>query len=284
MILLFQEGKLGNQIFQYFGLKKYFSDHDLIIFGCKELQNAFDNVEANFILKEYVSNKFKFYIIKYFFILLVTFRIIGIIRRSKSSDFNFDIRRGILFNIYILDKVYFQHRDCVKDLVPKILIKKKFLQSARNWLKKKKIPFVKDRLVFVHIRRDDYIHGPFKKFPSVLDLSWYKKAMVRVNKKITKPIFILIGNDKFYMRDIFKESKNLIISNNPVEIDFAIMTMCSHGILSASSLAWCGAFFSISQKSINTRSYFLAPKFWIGHRLKKWYPPNFFSEWITYLK
>jgi hypothetical protein len=284
MILIFQDGRLGNQLFQYCGLKKYFFNHNLIFFGCKELKNTFDNVEANFILERYSSNKFRFYILKYFFFFLVNMRIIGKIAHSKKLIFSCNIKRGILFNIFVLDSMYFQHNDCTKDLVPQIFVKEKILQSARNWLKKKNILSIKNQLVFVHIRRDDYIHGPFEKFPSVLDLSWYKKAIVRVSKEISRPTFIIMGNDRFYIKDVFKETKNLVISDNPAEIDFAIMTMCSHGILSASSLAWWGAFFSRTQKSNNFNSYFLAPKFWMGHRLKKWYPSNFFSKWITYLE
>ena len=84
MIIIFQDGRLGNQLFQYYGLKKYFSNHNLIIFGCKELKNTFDNVEANFILEGYSSNKFRFYILKYFFFFLVNMRIIGKIAHSKK--------------------------------------------------------------------------------------------------------------------------------------------------------------------------------------------------------
>jgi hypothetical protein len=285
MILFFQNGRLGNQILQYYGLKKYFSSHKIIIFGCKELKNLFDNIEANFFLKEnYFGGKFRVNILKILFLFLVKARVIGRITQSRSLRFNLSISRGILFNIFFLDSVYFQHQDCVKDLNSQITIKKKILLSAKNWFKKKNFLLNKNRLVFVHIRRDDFIHGPLKKFPSVLDLSWYQKAMILMSKKISKPVFILMGNDKFYMRDIFKESKSLIISDNSIEIDFALMSMCSHGILSASTIAWCGAFFAKTKKSNNMPSYFFAPKFWMGHRLKKWYPSNFFSEWITYLK
>jgi hypothetical protein len=284
MILFFQNGELGNQIFQYCGLKKYFPNHKLIFFGCEKLKNTFDNLEVSFISKEKYFSNFRFLILKNILFFLVKLYIIGRIAPSKSFHFNFEMRRGILFNVFILDSIFFQHRDFIKDLKTQIVIKKNILQSARKWLKKKKIPFTQNRLVFVHIRRDDYIHGPFKKFPSVLDLSWYRKAMMHINKKISRPIFILMGNDKFYMKDIFKETDSLFISNNVEKVDLAIMTMCTHGILSASSFAWWGAFFSRTKTLTKIHSYFVAPKFWMGHRLKKWYPSNFFSEWIVYLK
>ena len=93
-----------------------------------------------------------------------------------------------------------------------------------------------------------------------------------------------MGDDSYYLHDVFKESKNLVISKNSFELDLIIMSYCLHGILSASSFAWWGAFF-IKSKNINkTPSYFIAPKFWAGHRLKKFYPLGFFTNWITYLK
>ena len=90
-----------------------------------------------------------------------------------------------------------------------------------------------------------------------------------------------MGDDTLYLRSVFKESKNLIISNNLPETDLSIMSLCSYGILSASSFAWWGAFYAkIYNKK---RNYFIAPKYWIGHRSKKWLPKNFFSKWITYV-
>ena len=60
------------------------------------------------------------------------------------------------------------------------------------------------------------------------------------------------------------------------------MGLCSHGILSASSFSWWGALYS---KNFNkNKNYYIAPKFWVGHRLKKWIPNNFFTNWITYVE
>jgi hypothetical protein len=105
-----------------------------------------------------------------------------------------------------------------------------------------------------------------------------------MRKKVNKPIFIVMGDDHHYIHDFFKESNSLFISDNSVEIDLSIMSMCTHGILSASTLAWWGAFFAKTRKKNVFHSYFIAPKFWIGHRFKKWYPQGFISDWITYLK
>jgi hypothetical protein len=105
--------------------------------------------------------------------------------------------------------------------------------------------------------------------------------MLNIKNKVKKPLFVIMGDDALYIRNVFKESKNLIISNNLPEIDLSIMSLCSYGILSPSSFAWWGAFYAKTHKK--NGNYFIAPKYWAGHRSKKWLPKNFFSKWITYV-
>jgi len=193
-----------------------------------------------------------------------------------------DVRRGLLLNIYVADSVYFQHQDCIKDIVNPPILKKTLLRLAREWLKKKNIFSYQKRLVFVHIRRGDYLFWPSIKFSAALHLTWYKRAMLKISNKINKPIFILMSDDPFYIRKNFKESNVLIISNNKAEVDLAIMSMCSHGVLSPSSFSWWGAFFARSQKK--NSSHFIATKFWAGHRQNKWYPSYFYTNWFNYIK
>ena len=84
------------------------------------------------------------------------------------------------------------------------------------------------------------------------------------------------------LKDVFKETSSIFISNNESEIDLSIMSLCSDGILSPSSFAWWGALYA---KNYNQNdNYFIAPKYWAGHRMKKWFPKNFHSEWITYVE
>ena len=94
--------------------------------------------------------------------------------------------------------------------------------------------------------------------------------MLYIKNIVKKPIFVIMGDDTLYLQSVFKESKNLIISNNLPEIDLSIMSFCSHGILSPSTFAWWGAFYARSKHKLNTT--FLAPKYWCGHRKKNGIP------------
>ena len=287
MIILFRDGRLGNQLFQYCCFRKYFPNHKLFFFGLSELYRTFENILANFFFLDikHDSYSLRFLFIKNFFFLLAKIRIIGqIFELNKNKKYKLIVRNGILFNVYLAKNIYFQNHECHKELNTIPILKKKFLYQAKNWLKKNVILLERSRLIFVHIRRGDYMSYPSPKYPAVLDLIWYKKAMLNMRQKINKPIFIFMSDDPKFIYESFKKSDTLIISNNSAEIDLAIMSMCSHGILSPSSYSWWGAFLSKSNKFNEISSYFIGPKFWIGHRTKKWFPKNFFSEWVTYLE
>lgn len=284
MIIFFEWGKLGNQLFQYQGLRKHFPEHEIIFFGCEELKNYFDNVLASFVIIKPHLKKVLFYLLKNFFLLLVKLKVIGEIKSLSKDEHKLYIHRGLFFNIYFAHSIFFQHNNCIKDIIDFPIIKKKFLNFSKDWLKKKKIFFYKKRLVFVHIRRGDYLIWPSTKFPAAVKLSWYKKAMQIIGCKIKKPIFIIMSDDLSYIKSVFKESNCVIISNNETAVDLAIMSMCSYGILSPSSFAWWGAFFARSTNTSKNFSYFIAIKYWAGHQLKKWFPRNFQANWITYIK
>jgi hypothetical protein len=288
MILFYENGKLGNQLFQYCGIKKYFPNHRIIFFGLDNLRKTFDKVDATFIQKRNLTYKIIFRLIKLTLFLLVYVEFIGQIKKgNKKNNFKPIIIKGFLLNVYFVNNdVFFQSEDCINEIATNApVLKKKIKILAKNWLKKKKIFFNLHRLVFVHIRRGDYLIWPSKKFPAVLDLAWYRREMTNFNKWIKKPIFVLFSDDQNYLKDKFKESNSLIISNNAVEVDLAIMSFCSHGILSASTFSWWGSFFAKFRKKNKNLSRFVAPKFWFSHRSKK----SDFSymhktDWITFVR
>jgi hypothetical protein len=281
MIIFFENGRLGNQIFQYVGLKHNFLKHKLFFFGCSILQNTFYIVDVTFIKLK--LNSLLYRVLKKISFFLVKFRLLGEIKEiMANNNAKLYVYRGLLWNIFIAHNVYFQHSSFVNKITHPPSIKKKYLTLAENWLKKKKVFNKKSNLVFVHIRRGDYLLWPELNFPAVLDLRWYKKNMLNIKNRVKKPIFVIMGDDTLYLRNVFKESKSLIISNNSPETDLSIMSLCSYGILSPSSFAWWGGFYG---KNYNKKkNYFIAPKYWAGHRRKKWFPTNFHTDWITYIE
>jgi hypothetical protein len=285
MILFFENGRLGNQLFQYYGFRNYFSNHKLYFFGFKSLKALFNNLNIDFID---IKNKIIFKLFKRIIFVLAKVRFIGTISETEfapnvpSINFKIIIQRGILWNIFIAQRIYFQDKKCVDFIKNQLFFKENIIKKAKKWLKKK-IKSKKYNLVFVHIRRGDYLWYPTPEHPAVLDLSWYIKSMSYLIAKLKNPLFILMSDDLKYLKKNFNNYKNLIISENSAEVDLVIMAMCSHGIMSPSTFAWWGSYFINFTKTNKKKSYFIAPKFWAGHRLKKWLPyKNFVFNWLSY--
>jgi len=108
--------------------------------------------------------------------------------------------------------------------------------------------------------------------------------MERIRSQVDKPLFLLLTDDAYYAEDCFGDQPDILISDNDQFVDLALMSLCSHGILSASSFAWWGAWFSLRARKDQMRGIYLGPKYWAGHRDQEWYPEGFISDWITYIE
>lgn len=282
MILFIENSRLGNKLFQYIGLKKFFPKEKLFFFGRENIKLLFENVDFNYVNLEklYIS---LFYAIKYLFLFLIKIRLIGAIYENTSKkNFKIKIKRGICWWVLVSHNNFFQHTEIIENIENPPTLKPKLINKGIRWLKTKNINTTKNKIVFVHIRRGDYLKWPSNSFPAALGIDWYKKSIKLIKKKMKNPIFILMSDDQKYVHDLFNETDTLFISDNNPEVDLSIMSLCSSGILSASSFAWWGAFFAKTNNIGD--NYFLAPKYWVGHKKKQWWPKNFLSKWIYYIK
>ena len=87
MILFFEYGRLGNQLFQYQGLKNYFPRHKLYFFGCSSLQKSFVNISVNFVNIKNQANFF-FRVLKKILFFFSEIGIIGKIVHSNNKKFH----------------------------------------------------------------------------------------------------------------------------------------------------------------------------------------------------
>lgn len=285
MIFFFENGRLGNQLFQYCGIKMSFPSDKIIFFGCEGLKELFDNVDVDFIEKESISRWIPFGFLQRIIYVLADLRIIGLITQEPdATSFKLSVRKGLLSKILVSKDVFFQHRDISDNINEPPILKPDLLETAARWLERKGAISNQHNLVFVHIRRGDYLHWPSDEYPAVLDLVWYLEAINVIRSKISDPVFVFMSDDQYYLYDFIEESERFLISDNAPEVDLAIMSLCTGGILSASSFAWWGAWFSRNSVQGNLVSIYLAPKFWAGHRRKEWHPQGFETKWIQYLE
>jgi hypothetical protein len=282
MIFFFENGRLGNQLFQYAALKKLFPNESLVFFGFGDLTKILCLVNAKVFKKEKVPRGLMFGLRKLLYVL-ADLRLIGVIQEVRiSSEYCIKSKRGLLIGLYLLKPSFFQHKSITQSLNSYLKLSNYITLKAQAWLENNKIKNNSDNLVFIQIRRGDYISWPNRDFPAVLDKEWYLRAIDHIKIEVKNPLFIILTDDFYYVKDCFSDQSNLVVSKNDMFVDLAIMSLCSHGILSASSFAWWGAAFS--RKNNSTSNMYIAPKYWAGHRKKEQYPPGFTSDWITYIE
>ena len=286
MIVFFETGRLGNQLFQYAAMKALFPNDRLVFFGCAELKQALAKVDA-IILEKGKLPRLLMFGLRVLLPALARLRIIGSIYEIRvNTSYKITAKRGFLNPLFLLHPSYFQHKR-IFELFPAFELSRELVQVASDWLEK--TTQVKPNalacrvsLVFVHIRRGDYLHWPSRELPAVLDKGWYSRAMDNIRSIVPNPMFVVITDDFYYAKDVFGNEPDIIISRNDQFVDLALMSQCSHGILSASSFAWWGAW--LSRQNTRESGVYLAPKCWAGHRSGEWYPKGFVTDWITYVE
>ena len=282
MIFFFEDGRLGNQLFQYFGVTNYFKGHKIFFFGFKGLRKVIDVENISFVGGAKSTNWFGVNWLKRFFELMAALHIIGTIAEARrGADYSIVAKKGILRKAFLLKASFFQHESATSQIPQDVKLHPSVVIEAERWLVSNNIEV--ESLVFVHVRRGDYLYWPSACSPAVLPCSWYEAAMKMMAEKIDKPIFLVVTDDPYYAEDVWGGRPGVFISYNKIEIDLALMSKCSHGILSASSFAWWGAWLSKINNYSGDVRYYVAPKYWAGHRIAQWYPEGFFSKWITYI-
>lgn len=120
--------------------------------------------------------------------------------------------------------------------------------------------------VALHIRRVAY--------DSLLDISYYKKAVGVLTKKIDNPVFFLFSDDIEWCRENFgflSDKFFIDIPNGDEVTDLFLMSSCKHFVIANSSFSWWGAWLSNSpnkfiiapsQTNIGVKDAFY-PKDWI---------------------
>jgi hypothetical protein len=283
MIIFFEKGQLGNQILQYTALKEIYPNDRLVLFGFKDLEKTFKNIDATILRKEKLPVLI-FKIFKKLIPILSWMRVIGKIPANPNSAFFSKPQyKGLISKVFwVANEHPFIHYSLKNKFFSNIEFADEHRQSASNWLNKQNISSENQNLIFVHIRRGDYLNWPTPEHPAVLNKDWYSKSMNYLKSNIEKPVFIFTTDDYHYVNDCFGDQDNVFISRNNQFVDMVLMSFCSHGILSASTFSYCGAYFS--EYNHVDKGFYLAPKYFVGHRLKKWDPDKLFSKWITFIE
>ena len=282
MIIFFESGRGGNQIFQYCALKRLSGGGALFIIGVKSLVALFDGVELAG-AKRWESVVFRLcYRLGKERIARIAYKlhlITVITEQETPSGPRIAVHRGLFKKIIYCDTAYFQSERFIKPSIVRTLqVKRRFVEQATNIF----ATFPPDRSAcfFVHVRRGDYVYWPEKSKPAVLPCKWYRDQMDVIRHEFRNPFFVVVSDDWPYVDEMFADCQDVFISRESEGVDFAIMTLCDGGVLSASSFSWWAAYCARLNRNAK---YFVAPRLWAGHRQGQWYPAGMKSDWIQYV-
>lgn len=250
-------GRLGNQMFQYAGLrgiaenKNYhwvipepvtYGDSNYGLFDCFEMSSV---TNSNFGLVEGPSVQ------------------TGCFHFSK--DFFNNCPDNVNLHDYFQTEKYFEN---ISDLIRNdFKFKSEIINSCLEIMEGLNNP------IFIHVRRGDYLNQP-DNHPTC-GISYYKKALEHFDENTTVLVFSddfhwckeqeLFSDDRFMISE-FDLKYNQTSDTNDGRVkslipyyDLCMMTLCSGGIIANSSLSWWGAWL---QK--NPSQPIIAPKKWFG--------------------
>lgn len=279
MLIFQQSGRLGNQVFQYSALKTLCQENEeLILLGFEEYQAVFDDIQARIINSRNPRWERKLYHQLYLKADSLSQKKI-ISRLEESREVKKVIYECGIFNkIVFVAESYFQSESYIsQEVTTSLTLKPTMVCSAQkllNAISPEQVPF------FVHIRRGDYLKWPNQENPAILPASYYRDCIDCIRSRIPNVFFVFTSDDPFYVMDVFGKMENSYISKGSSVDDFALMSQCQGGILSASSFSWWAAYFSHLRCP---KGIFLAPKFWAGHRLGTWYPRFIETSFLDYI-
>lgn len=282
MIIIFECGRLGNQLFQYCALKKIQKDGSFFFIGPQSIDSVIDGLElaGNSRIETIIRQLLVWLGPRWLYSLARKLQLIGLVEEhTTSSDYEYEINNGLFKKIYFCDGYFQSERLIDLSVAEGLSIKQSLCEQALQI--SRKFPGDRSATFFVHVRRGDYTWWPTRNSPAVLPLKWYKEQMDKIRAEYIKPFFIVVSDDFPYIQEMFGDYQDVFVSNEKQEMDFALMSLCDGGgILSASSFAWWAAYFA---KRNSKNALFIAPLYWVGHRKKEWHPKGIETDWINYV-
>ena len=268
----FGDGELCNQIFQYCFIRSHVPKKSIVI-TCyfEELSNLIDfNDDIKIVvIKNRIARRFCMIIANRFLKIAAKLRLLSSINVDSKIYKNTTIEgkkiiklKGFFALTYIYPR-YFQNEFFFKGKVAKDLrVKNIHKIKCQEFINKIPSNFTP---IAVHVRsqiRNGNEIETFKIFgrSTTLPIDYFYDCIAWFEKNIANPYYIILSDNADYAKEKFSHLKNKVFSKNSIEVDLLVISTCSYGILSNSSVSWWGSYLSKKRKK------FFAPMYWMGWR------------------
>lgn len=268
MIGIFFNGRLGNQIFQFYFYLYLKSNHrDKIVF--------FVNPNHSYIGRYFDLGRYNLLLTK--FASLFTRFIPDVFRFQNRYPQNFVGPREFDVENFTIFHGFFQSDWYMKNSKQKVefRIKKKFQREFEGVFGD---VFSNQRTIAVHIRRTDYLH--YGKRDISLPIEYFRYQLESIPDLHTYKV-IFLSDDIEYVKTKFPMQENYIFSCNSEIVDFQVIQHADIAIISNSSFAWWAAYLSPKKNRV------IAPKNWLGFRIGREHPKGIMTdrfEWRDVLR
>lgn len=247
-------GRLGNQMFQYAGLRGIAARHnyDWVVPSPNSYGDANYGLFECFEMSSVMPENFG----------VTSYQSIA----TGCFEFNSQFFDACPDNVNLHD--YFQTEKYFKNIED--IIRKDF--QFKNDIKEPCLEITEqyEDFIFLHVRRGDYLSQP--QYHPACSLEYYQKALAEFPDDV--PVFVF-SDDLDWCRENFTDDRFLIPDENPLYnhlsdtndgrvrspipyYDLCMMSMSSGGIIANSSMSWWGAWLQ------NGRGKVIAPKNWFG--------------------
>ena len=250
-------GRLGNQMFQYAGLrgiaahKKYdwvipapesYGSSNYGLFDCFEMGSVSENNFGQLNTKTFTTGLFEF-----------------------DLEFFENCPDNINLHDYFQTQKYFLH---IEDIIRSdFTFKKEILEPCKEIVNELVNP------IFIHVRRGDYVNHQYAH--PVCSIEYYEEALKYFDE--SSPVLVFSDDiewckeQSFFSGDRFmiseyketysqtSETKDGRIKSLIPYFDLCMMTLCSGGIIANSSMSWWGAWLIK-----NPTQSIIAPKIWFN--------------------
>jgi hypothetical protein len=276
MIVMIESGRLGNQVFQYLALRHCARAGERIwLLGFDQLNIVFDGVEARF--RSIQENPLRH------LHSLDSRTLAQLARFAPSTAVITEDEMGMPVTpggsrLKLVEPSWFQNSSLLDEPALKQLkVRDTWLAHAREALDDAGL--LPEQTAFVHARAGDYRTWPSPESPAILDPNWYMSQARELTSANPELRFAVIGDDSDYRSEVAAAIPGAVEVKAGFETEFALMTLCPAGLLSASTFAFWGAFFA--HRAL-TSGHFIAPRYWAGHRTAEWYPTAIQAPFLTY--
>ena len=290
MIIIKQQGRLGNQLFQYAFAKKlqteFYNDENIYInsnsvISSGEKSDGWENSLKYFNLDEYyVTDTYEINVLQkiilYFYLAIrkMVREIFKLGLDTKKMDVFFS---SILnyFGIYCINSGYFEpKRSKFKN---KILVgcfeSSKFFDDIRDDIIREFQPtsgpkfenndlykvIEQSNTVCITIRRGDFLSSKFSKSHYICTNEYFYKAEKIIKEKVKNPVFIVFSDDVEWVKQNmhFEGEVYYETGNDPIWEKLRLMSSCKHFIISNSTFSWWAQYLSTNDNKV-----VIAPSKW----------------------